>query len=669
MLDHLAAERAYYDAASGAWAETADQLAAQMAARVPASDLSVAVRRERFQYLRFWPRHGEYEQLWREPAGTHEAVEQTSPGSAAELLLDPATLLGQSSYIDVELTAVSPDEQLLAYSVDLTGEEVYELRFRDLNTGHDLADSVARTYYTGAWSADSATFFYTVHDDRYRSHEVWRHRVGTDAAEDVLVVAEPDEHFELEVRACRSGDVIEIASMSRDTTQVWLVDAHRPETPARVVEPRRTGVEYRVEHTRTRTGDRLFIVTNDGADEFRMMTASLARPSRDNWVQVLPEYPDERLYSATAFSGHLVTALRRDLHLMLRIYRVGDDGALVLPGLDIEAQVPVGSLELGENALYDAERLTVAEQSYTCPPVWYSVDLTSGNRIRLKQMPLPLADAADYVSELVAVPGDVDIPVTLVRRVGTPLDGTAPCLLYAYGAYESCFEPEFDPALTCLLDRGVVFAHAHVRGGGEGGRRWWLDGRMEHKQHTFTDHVRVARHLSDRVVDGSRIVTRGLSAGGLLQAVVFGQAPEQWCGVVAEVPFVDVVTTMLDPSLPLTVNEWDEWGDPRRAEDYAWMRAYSPYDNLPPAGGRPDLLVTGALHDPRVMVFEPAKWVAALRHTDPTWSPRCAFRVELGEGAHVGPSGRYAHLRYEAEVYAWVLSRFGGKDAPASAHD
>ena len=202
--------------------------------------------------------------------------------------------------------------------------------------------------------------------------------------------------------------------------------------------------------------------------------------------------------------------------------------------------------------------------------------------------------------------------------------------------------------------------HTHVRGGGERGRWWWLDGRLEHKQHTFDDHVTVAEHLAATgMVDPVRIATRGLSAGGLLQGAVFSQHPSRWRAVVAEVPFVDVVTTMLDPSVPLTVNEWDEWGDPRRPDDFAWMLRYSPYDNLPAAGDRPDLLVTGALHDPRVLVSEPAKWVAALRASDPEWGPRCLFRVETGAGAHTGPAGRYAHLGYEAEVAAWLLQRLG----------
>jgi oligopeptidase B len=314
------------------------------------------------------------------------------------------------------------------------------------------------------------------------------------------------------------------------------------------------------------------------------------------------------------------------------------------------------------------------EESYVQPPVWTDVDLRTGARTERHRQAVPGHDPACYVTERLQVPvppsgsaaGDALVPATLVRHQDTPLDGSAPVLMWGYGAYESCDDPEFQVALPSLLDRGVVFVQTHPRGGGECGRRWWLDGRLEAKQHTFDDHLAVADHLvAQGWVDGERVATRGLSAGGLLQAAVFSQRPDRWRAVVAEVPFVDVVTTMLDPSIPLTVEEWDEWGDPRRPEDFAWMLAYSPYDNLPPAGTRPDLLVTAALHDARVMVWEPAKWVAALRATDPAWSPRCLFRVELAEGAHSGPSGRYAELAYEAAIHAWVLDRIGKADVSA----
>jgi oligopeptidase B len=257
-------------------------------------------------------------------------------------------------------------------------------------------------------------------------------------------------------------------------------------------------------------------------------------------------------------------------------------------------------------------------------------------------------------------PDGTPVPAVLLRHRDTPLDGTAPVLIYGYGAYEAVDEPEWDAALPSVLDHGVVWVHALIRGGGDGGRRWWLDGSLHTKQHTFDDLIAVADGLArDGLVDGDRIATRGLSAGGLLQGAVFSQRPDRWRAVVAEVPFVDVVTTMFDASIPLTATEWEEWGDPRIREQFEWMLAYSPYDNLPAAGTRPDLLVTGAVHDPRVMVREPAKWVAALRHSDPAWSPRLVFRCETAAGAHVGPSGRIGHLDYEAEIYAWILDRLG----------
>lgn len=663
VLAHLEAERAYYDAATAHLAPLVDRLAAEMAARVPESEVGVGYRRERFTYFTHTPAGGEYEQLWR--AAGQRPAGAGAPGSGDQLLLDPAALLGDSSYVEIGVSMVSPDERLLAYSVDTVGDEVYRLRFRDLEGSagsgepRDLSDEIARSYYGGAWSADSSTFFYTVHDDAYRPHQVWRHRIGTPVVDDVLVLSEDDEQYDLDVRATRSGDLVVLLTANRDTSEVWLVDAHDPAASPRCVEARRRRIEYDVEHARTDAGDLLLIVTNDEAPEFRLMGAPLAFPGREHWRELVAEDPEERLYDVTAFAGHAVTTLRRDTVLMARSYRIDERGGLVDP-VDIAPSWPIGTLEPVHNEIFGSDELQVVEESWSRPKQWHSVDLRTGERRTLLTQQVPSYDAESYLTDRSFAPsGDVLVPVTIVRHRDTPLDGSAPCLLYGYGAYESSFDPEFDVALTALLDRGVVWVHAGIRGGGEGGRRWWLDGHLAHKQHTYDDLLAAADFLANGLVDGTRIVTRGLSAGGMLQGVVFSQAPRRWAGVIAEVPAVDILTTMLDPSIPLTVNEYDEWGDPRGPAEYGWLRAYSPYDNVPPAGGRPDLLVTGALHDPRVMVWEPTKWVAELRHTDPHWSPRCVYRVELGEGAHAGPSGRYARLRYEAEIYAWALDRFG----------
>jgi len=654
VLAHLTAERVWYDAATAHLSPLVRTLRAEMTGRVPATDSSISWPQQGYSYYTVLPAGREYVQLLRR---RHDASVDSDP----ELLLDANALAGDGDYVDLGLWKVSPDASVLAYSVDLTGDEVYELRFRDLASGGDLADVVPRSAYGGAWSADSAYFFYTVHDELWRQHQVWRHRLGTPVSEDELVVEEPDEKFELMVRATRSGEQIVIWSECRDTSEVWVVPAAAPTSPARSVGGRRRGVEYHAEHCVLPDGSsRLLVVTNDGEPEFRLMAAPVpADADQDHtaWTPLREPLPGERLESVEAFASHVVLVSRAEGHNRLRLVPVD---ALDSAGIVVDPAFDCGSVAVSRNEEFAAPHVVVVDESYLHPPVWSSVSFGSGERSELLRKEAPGFDSASYVAEQRSFPS-VDgtlVPATILRHRSTPLDGSAPCVMYAYGAYEAVYpDQEWDPAIPSLLDRGVVYVHAHVRGGGEGGRRWWLDGRMEHKQHTFDDHVAVADGVADGLVDPARIATRGLSAGGLLQGAVFSQRPDRWRAVVAEVPFVDVVTTMLDPSIPLTVNEWDEWGDPSRPEDFAWMARYSPYDNLPEAGGRPDLLVTGAVHDARVMVWEPAKWVAALRESDPDWAPRCLFRVETGAGAHVGPSGRFAHLGYEAEVYAWLVDR------------
>lgn len=681
VLAHLAAERSYYDAASAHLHSQVVGLASEMASRVPNDERSPSWDRSRYSYYTEHPVGSEYAVIRRRIRGNKSHSETKSvadqdftdvfrgPSDGAdsggdEVVLDVGELDSGSGHLELGLALVSPDEQVLAHAVDTTGDEVYRLRFRDLRTGADLADEVSRCYYGGAWSADSRDFFYTVHDDAYRPHQVWRHRLGSDVADDVLVLSEPDEAHELHLRASRSGELVIITSESRTTGETWVVPTADPTAAPRSVGGRRPGVVYRAEHVRGPDGGHLLLVTNDGAEEMRLVRAPVPATAEGqdetSWVEVRPEDPAERVERVDAFAGHVVLSLRTQAEHRLRLLPHDD---LAGAGLVVASGFAGGAVHLGRCTDYDATVVTVHDRAHVEPTRWLEVDLASGEQRELGRQQAPGHDPARYVTERRWFPSDdaTPVPVTLVRHRDTPLDGTAPALLYAYGAYEYVFEPDFDPALPSLLDRGVVFAHVHVRGGGEGGRRWWLDGRLAAKQHSFTDHLAVADAL-DGLVDGRRLATRGLSAGGLLQGAVLSQRPERWRAVVAEVPFVDVVTTMLDASIPLTVNEWEEWGDPRRPDEHAWMLAYSPYDNLPPAGSRPDLLVTGALHDPRVLVHEPAKWVAALRHSDPGWGPRCLFRCEVGAGAHSGPSGRLGHLHYEAEVYAWVLDKITDQD-------
>lgn len=667
VIDHLKAERAWFDVATGHLGPLVRSLRSELTSRVPVTDSSVSTRHHGYSYYTVTPAEREYEQLLRRRHdGDVEGQE--------ELLLDVNELADDSGYVELGIVVHSPDGALMAWSVDREGDEVYELRFRDLATSADLDEVVPRSYYGGAWSADASQFFYTVHDEAYRPHQVWRHAIGTPVESDVLVLQEDDEQYELVVRGTRSGDLVVIWAENRDTREVWVVDAHQPLGPPLSVGGRRSGVEYHAEHARLPDGsDLLLVVTNDDATEFRLAGCPVPRAGHQDsstWFPIRDEDPAERLETVEAFAGHVVLTSRAGTMNRLRVLRVDD---LAGPGLVVPPSFSPGSLTLGDNREFVTDRVTVCDQSYLHPPVSSDLDLATGERTETHRKEAPGHDPAAYVGELLSFPAPdgTAVPATVLRHVDTALDGTAPCVLWAYGAYESVWpDQEWDPSIPSMLDRGVVYVHAHVRGGGEGGRRWWLDGRLSAKQHTFGDHVAVADGLAAAgLVDGSRIATRGCSAGGLLVGAAFSQRPDRWRAVVAEVPFVDVVTTMLDASIPLTATEWDEWGDPRREADFRWMLAYSPYDNPPAAGTRPDLLVTGALHDPRVMVWEPAKWVARLRETDPEWSPRCLFRVETGAGAHVGPSGRFAHLAYEAEVYAWVLDRLEVASPPAPTTD
>jgi oligopeptidase B len=666
LLTYLTAERAYYDAETARLAALTDELYAEAVARTPAAaDDSVGWTLRGYRYWHRTPAGAENRQLWRAPL---EAV-ATGGGVAAgyaELLLDENLLAVSTGYAATGVALPSPDNRLLAWSADTSGAEIYRLAFTYMEAGQELPDVIERSYPGGAWSSDSAYFFYLVPDDLNRPYQVWRHAIGTAAATDQLVYEEKDSRYELTLTAARSSQLIIITAESRDTTEVRILPADRPLSAPVVVEPRRRGIEYRVDHFADPAGGGgdLLIVTDDGQAEFTLMRAPAAAPGRADWTPVdcpavAPARAGTRLVRCDVLAGHLLLTLRRDGAPLLAV--TAPDGSEVR---EIPAALPAGAITVAHATEYASAAVIIAEESLIEPARWSELDLRTVERRALKQAQVPGYEASRYRTERISARAadGTDIPVSLAYRSDTPLDGTAPCLLYGYGAYESSLDAEFDRSLPSLLDRGVVYAVAHVRGGGEGGRQWWQQGRLRAKPTTFSDFIDVAGWLAgdaagSGLVDGERIVSRGLSAGGLLQGAVYSRAPRRWRAVVAEVPFVDCVTTMLDPGIPLTINEWDEWGDPRDPDDYACLRSYSPYDN-PPRGHRPDLLVTGAVHDPRVLVHEPAKWVARLRATD-TADSRVLFRVELGAGAHTGPSGRFGHLRYEAEVSAFILDVMG----------
>jgi len=665
LREYLAAERAYYDEQTAAQRALREDLFAELAARLPPAEESVRWRRGGFWYFTATVAGQQLEQFCR-------AAGRDGPG---EVLLDSNLLLADpaagGSYAELGVREVSPDGRYLAYSVDFDGDEVYQLRVRDLATGTDLAERIERTYYGLAWAADSRSLLYVVTDPAYRPHEVWRHELGTAPSRDSLVYREDDERFELTVRATRSGAWLLIETTSRNTTETRLIPAEDTGAAPFVIEPRRPGTEYYADHAGGPDGGELYLVTNAGAAEFRLVrgpvtalatTGPGAVPwSGERWTEVIGAAGDTRLAGCEVFGRYLVVEQRRGAATQLRVVD-RETGAQHV----IEAGGPEQALALAVNEDYESAAVTVRTESLTEPPSWSDVDLASGRWELRKRQDVPGYDPAGYVSERISAPAadGTMIPVTVAYRRGLRRDGSAPVLLYGYGAYEACSWPEFSVVTPSLLDRGFLYAIAHVRGGGEGGRRWWTEGHLDRKRTTFTDFVAAADMLAGAGSDDpgwaapDRIVSRGLSAGGLLQGAVFSMAPQRWRAVVAEVPFVDVVTTMLDPSIPLTITEWEEWGDPRDPAMRAYLTSYSPYDNVP-GGPRPDLLVTGSLHDPRVLIHEPAKWVARLRATESGTSGRLLFRPELGAGAHVGPAGRYDQLRYEAEILAFVLTAAG----------
>ncbi len=650
MRSYLSAERSYYEQRMAPLRGLRDELRQEMTGRVAAAEESVRWRRAGHWYWTRTVAGQEFEQFCR----------AAGPDDPPQVLLDQNALLSDPAcdggYVALGVREVSPDGRLLAYSVDFAGDEVYQLRIRDLASGQDLPDRIERTYYGLAWAADSRSLLYVVTDAEYRPHEVWRHRVGTGPGRDVLVFREDDQRFEVTVRATRSGGFLLIETESRDTTETLFLPAADPAARPAVLEPRRPGVEYRADHARGPDGGDFYLVSNDAAAEFRLVRAPVRTPGRAAWTEVIAGSPDTRLVSCDVFGRYLVVQQRRAAATQLRVLD-RETGAQRLA----EPPGPEFALELAVNEEYAAAAVTVRTESLTDPPAWHDVDLASGRWELRKRQDVPGYDPAGYQTQRLAAaaPDGAMIPVTVACRRGLRPDGTAPCLLYGYGAYEACSWPEFSVLTPSLLDRGFVYAVAHVRGGGEGGRRWWLDGRLTRKRNTFTDFIAAADMLAaDGWADGGRIVSRGLSAGGLLQGAVYAMAPARWRAVVAEVPFVDCVTTMLDPSIPLTITEWDEWGDPRDPEVLAYLRSYSPYDNVP-LGRRPGLLVTGSLHDPRVLIHEPAKWVAKLRATAGNGAGPVLFRAELGTAGHTGPAGRYDRLGYEAEIGAFIVAAAG----------
>lgn len=664
VLAYLEAENAYTEAVTAASEPLRAAIFAEIKGRVRETDATAPVRHGVWEYFTRTREGDQYAVHCRRPAGTPgapdpDAVAGSPPGE--EVLLDENHEAG-TGYFAVGTFDLSPDQELLAWSDDRSGGERYTLRVRDLGTGTDLPDLLSDTYYGTAWAGPDPDghrwLFFVRTDDAVRPYQVWRHRLGADPSDAVCVFEEADERFFVSVDRTRSGDFVVIASGSKTTSEVRVVATADPTAPPTVVAPRRDGVEYHLDHHRGLDGGTFYIVTNDDAVNFRVMATPVGRPDRAAWTEVVAHRADARIEAVDCFAGHLVVSERSDGLEQIRVLDLADGADPT--GHLVAFPDAVHTVGLGPTPDYDATVVRIGYASLVTPASAYDYDLVARHLTLVRRQPVAGYDPErfDTHREWAVADDGTRIPISLVAARGTPRDGSAPLLLYGYGSYEISMDPGFSVARLSLLERGVVYAIAHVRGGGELGRAWYDDGKLLAKRNTFTDFVACAHHLVDRGWSRpERMAARGGSAGGLLMGAVVNLAPAAFAAVVAEVPFVDCLTTILDPALPLTVTEWEEWGNPLQdPEVYRYMKSYSPYDNVA-AVPRPALLVTAGLNDPRVQYWEPAKWVAKLRATAVDATP-VLLRTELGAG-HSGPSGRYDAWRDEALVLAFVCDHVG----------
>ena len=648
-IAYLQAENAWTEKSTAHLRDLREKVFGEIKSRTQETDLSVPSRKGGYWYYTRTEEGKQYGIQCRVAVQPGQTDPPTTDTAGEEVLLDGNALAEGRKFFALGTFDVSPDGNWLAYSTDFDGDERFTLKVKDLRTGETLADEVPDTFYGSAWSADGSTLFYITVDDAWRPHRVWRHTVGQPAANDVVVYEEADERFWVGVELTRSEKFIVIDSNSKVTSEVRVIAADNPTAEPAVIAPRRQGVEYSVEHH----GHRFLVLHNDGAEDFAL--AYTSADARGEWVELIPEQAGTRLESVHAFQRHVVISMRTEGLTGLRVIVDGSTDSY-----DMEFPEPLYSVGLAGNPEYDTNSVRMTYASMVTPDSVYDVDLVTREMILRKQKPvLGGYRPEDYEQfrEWAVADDGTRIPVSIVARKGVPRDGTAPLVLYGYGSYEISIDPYFSIPRLSLLDRGVVYAIAHVRGGGEMGRRWYDSGKMLAKKNTFTDFVAAARSLvKNSWTSTERLVARGGSAGGLLMGAIANLAPDAFAGIVAQVPFVDPLTSILDPSLPLTVTEWEEWGNPLdSAEVYEYMKSYSPYENVGPHR-YPKILAVTSLNDTRVLYHEPAKWIARLRATAPDGT--YLLKTEMGAG-HGGPSGRYDAWKEEAFIVAWTLDVLG----------
>jgi oligopeptidase B len=640
---YLEAENDYTESLLGHTADLQKTLVAEMRGRIKEDDSSVPAPDGAYAYMRKFREGGQHELFGRMPRG----------GGDVEIVLDGDQLAAAHEYFKFGGGRHSPDHRLVAWSADIKGSEYFSIRVRDWTTCADLDDLVEETDGAVVWSADATAFFYVKRDENYRPTQVWRHRLGTPQADDLLVYEEEDSGWFTHIHESSSGRYCVIAGGDHETSEQRLVDLDDPDAPPRLVAGREQGVQYSLADR----GDELFILTNaDGAIDFKIVTAPLKSPERANWRDLIPHREGVYVIDIELYAGHMVRLERANAlpSIVIRDLESGGEHAIAFD----EAAY---SLDTMGGYEFDTTNLRFAYSSMTTPSEVYDYDMVSRTRILRKRQEIPSGhNPADYVTtRIMAASHDgALVPVSILHAKDLVRDGSAPLLLYGYGSYGMAMPASFSANRLSLVDRGFVYAIAHIRGGADKGWGWYLDGKREKKPNSFDDFAAAGRALIEaKYTSAKRIVGHGGSAGGMLMGAAANRAGELFAGIVAEVPFVDVLNTMLDDTLPLTPPEWPEWGNPIESEaDFKTILSYSPYDNVA-ARDYPAILAMGGLTDPRVTYWEPAKWIARLRATMTSGGPVLS-RTNMGAG-HGGASGRFHRLDEVAIAYAFALWAVG----------
>lgn len=640
VIPYLEAENSYTEDAMARTKPLQERLYHEILGRIQETDLSVPVKRDDYFY---------YTRTEEGKAYSIQCRKHGSLNASEEVLLDANVLAAGQKYFRLGNFAVSPDHRLLAYSTDLEGDESYTIQVKNLATGELLPDRIANTYYTLEWANDNRTFFYTVLDPAKRPYRAFRHELGS--SQDTLVYEETDGRFTLGLGKTRSRRFLFIELASPLTSEQRYLEAAEPQGEFRILLPRRQAVEYDAVHH----GEYFYIRTNDQAKNFRLMRTEVAHPSSEHWHEIIPARADVTIEGVDSFEDH-IAVYERERGLEKICIR---DGLGALSHY-IDFPEPVYTVGATGNAEYKTNLLRFSYTSLVTPTSVFDYNVRTRDRELKKQYAVRGGyDASRYQSERIfaKAPDGVEVPISLVYHKNFERNGASPLLLYGYGSYGHSIDPRFSSDRLSLLDRGIVFAIAHIRGGAEMGEEWHDHGKLLEKKNTFSDFIACAEHLiATRYTSSEHLAIMGGSAGGLLMGAVINMRPELFHAAIAKVPFVDTLNTMQDPTLPLTIAEYEEWGNPQDKQYYDYIRAYSPYDNVA-AREYPTMLVTAGLNDPRVSYWEPAKWVAKLR-TLKMDSNSLLLKTDMGSG-HFGPSGRYEGIKETAFDYAFLLQALG----------